>query len=58
MVDLRKVIFVVLVVIVVIAVVGFWFSMQPTEPVAFSIDRPVIKQGENATITVTVENSK
>ena len=39
-----------------IAVIGFWFLMQPSEQVKFSIDRPVIKQGENATITVTVEN--
>jgi hypothetical protein len=48
--------FVVLMVIVVIAIVGFWFSRQPTEPAAFSIDRSVIKNGENATLTVTVKN--
>jgi len=53
---MRKTLFVVLVVIAVIAMVGFWFSMQPTEPVAFSIDLPVIKKGENATLTVTVKN--
>jgi hypothetical protein len=56
LVDLRKAIFVISVVIVVIALVGSWFLMQPTGPVNFSIDRSVIKQGENATITVTVKN--
>ena len=40
----------------VIAAVGFWFFTQSTGSVKFSIDRSVIKQDENATITVTVEN--
>lgn len=39
-----------------IAAVGYWFSRHPTEQVKFSINRSVIKKGENATITVTVEN--
>ena len=41
------------------ATVSFWFLMQPRHPtgsVKFSIDRSVIKQGENATLKVTVEN--
>lgn len=56
LVDLRKTLLVVSMVIVVIAVVGFWFSRQPTGQVKFSINRSVIKQDENATITVIVEN--
>ena len=46
-------------VIVVIAAVGFWVYSQYTQPpgvVRFSIDRSVIKQRENATITVVLEN--
>jgi hypothetical protein len=52
--------FVVVMVIVVSGVVGFWFYSQSTHPsgvVRFSIDRSVIKQGENATLKVTVENA-
>ena len=56
MISLRKTLFVVSVVMAIVAAVGFWFLMQPTEPVKFSIDHSVIKHGENATITVTTEN--
>lgn len=56
MASLRKKLFVIFVVIVVTAAVGLWFLMRPTGTVEFSIDRSVIKKGENATITVTVEN--
>jgi len=48
--------FVVLVVVVILAAVGLWSGKQPSGPVQFSMDRSVIKEGENATITVTVEN--
>ncbi len=44
-------------VVIIIAAVGLWSWRQPAaEPVRFSIDSAVIKRGENATITVTVEN--
>lgn len=60
MVNSRKRLFVVLVsVVVVIATAGFWFYLRYTQPhsvVGFSIDRPVIKPGENATLEVIVEN--
>ncbi len=60
MLNLRKMVFVILVVIAVIAAVGFWFYLPSTQPagvVRFSIDRSVIKQDENATLKVTVENA-
>jgi hypothetical protein len=47
-------------VIVVTAAVGFWFYSQSTQPsgiVRFSIDRSVIREGESATLKVTVENA-
>lgn len=56
MLSLPKTLFIILTVIVAIAAVGYWFSRQPTEQVRFSINRSAMKQGENATITVTVEN--
>ncbi|MFQ5758695.1 MAG: hypothetical protein ACE5IF_03360 [Candidatus Bathyarchaeia archaeon] len=56
MVSFRKTLFAFLVAIVVIAAVGLWSLKQPAGLVKFSIDRSVIKHGENATITVTVEN--
>lgn len=56
MVIPRRVLFLILVAIVVVAAVGFWLWRQPPGPVTFSVDRSVIKKGENATITVTVEN--
>ena len=48
--------FLILVAIVVVAAVAFWLWKQPPGPVTFTIDRPVIKQDENATITITIEN--
>lgn len=57
MVSLRQTLFVVLVVVVILAAVGLWSFRQPAaELVRFSIDRSVIKDGENATITVTFKN--
>ena len=48
--------FVVLVVVVILAAVGLWSWRHPDGPVQFSMNRSVIKEGENATITVTVKN--
>ncbi|UCC33945.1 MAG: hypothetical protein JSW53_02780 [Candidatus Bathyarchaeota archaeon] len=56
MVIPRRFLFVILATIVVIAVVAGWFLTRRTEPVKFSIDRSVIGDGENATVTVTMEN--
>ena len=52
----RRVLFLILLAIVVVAAVGYWLWRPPAGAFRFSIDRPVIKQGENATITVTVKN--
>jgi len=41
---------------VILAAVGLWSFRQPDGPVQFSMDRSVIKNGENATITVSVKN--
>ena len=39
-----------------IAAVGLWSWRPSASPIEFSIDRSVIKHGENATITIKAEN--
>ena len=46
----------ILAVIVVIAAVGLWSWRPSAFPMEFSIDRLVIKHGENATITIKIKN--